>query len=113
MVFGVLMSEREREPMKITDYLPTGKENAIPSKELAARLGFDTVRDLQRAVERERQSGAVILSTCSDGGGYYLSNDPLEIAAFIRTLNTRANNTLRSLESARAALDELTGQDRR
>ncbi len=113
MAFGALMSEREHESMKISDYLPTGKENAVPSKELAARLGFDTVRDLQRAVERERQSGAVILSTCTDGGGYYLSDDPLEIAAFIRTLNTRASNTLRSLESARAALDELTGQDRR
>lgn len=110
MAFGVSMSEREREPMKITDYLPTGKENAIPSKELAVRLGFYTVRDLQRAVERERQSGAVILSTCTDGGGYYLSDDPLEIAAFIRTLNNRANNTLRSLESAQTALDNMTRQ---
>lgn len=98
--------------MKISDYLPTDRENAIPSKALADLLGFDTVRDLQKAIERERQAGAVILSTCSDGGGYYLSNDPLEIAAFIRTLHNRANNTLRSLESAQAALDELQGRGR-
>lgn len=98
--------------MKITDYLPTGRKNAIPSKALADLLGFDTVRDLQKAIERERQVGAVILSTCSDGGGYYLSNDPLEIAAFIRTLHNRANSTLRSLESAQAALDELQGRGR-
>ena len=51
--------------MKITDYLPTGKENAIPSKTLAEILGFDTVRELQKAIERERQAGAVILSTCT------------------------------------------------
>ena len=57
--------------MKITDYLPTGKENAIPSKTLAEILGFDTVRELQKAIERERQAGAVILSTCTECGGYY------------------------------------------
>ena len=79
--------------MRITDYLPTGKENAISSKVLAALLGFDTVRELQRAIERERQSGSVILSTCSDGGGYYLSNDPLEIATLNALLSKRVDCT--------------------
>lgn len=96
--------------MKIADHLPTGRQNAVTSADLAAMLGFRTVRELQKATERERQAGAVILSTCAEGGGYYLSDDPLEIAAFIRTLNSRARNTLRSMESAQNALDELTGQ---
>ncbi len=113
MVSVELMNKRELKFMRITDYLPTGKENAISSKALAALLGFDTVRELQRAIERERQSGAVILSTCSDGGGYYLSNDPLEIAAFIRTLHNRANNMLRSVESAQVALNNLTEQEKK
>lgn len=98
--------------MKITDYLPTGKENAIPSKALADMLGFDTVRELQKAIERERQAGAVILSTCTDGGGYFLPANESEIRAFIRTLSNRAKNTHRSMESAQDALDEMTGQIR-
>ena len=95
--------------MKITDYLPTGKENAIPSKTLAEILGFDTVRELQKAIERERQAGAVILSTCTEGGGYFLPANETEIREFIRTLSNRAKNTRRSMESALDALDGMTG----
>ena len=98
--------------MKITDYLPTGKENAIPSKTLAEILGFDTVRELQKAIERERQAGAVILSTCTEGGGYLLPANETEIREFIRTLSNRAKNTRRSMESALDALDGMTGQMR-
>lgn len=98
--------------MKITDYLPTGKENAIPSKTLAEILGFDTVRELQKAIEREWQAGAVILSTCTEGGGYFLPANETEIREFIRTLSNRAKNTRRSMESALDALDGMTGQMR-
>lgn len=96
--------------MRISDYLPFGKESAIPSKRLAERLGFSTVRTLQSAIERERRAGAVILSTTIDGGGYYLSNDPKEIAAFVRTLSSRARKTREATLSAQAALDRLSGQ---
>ena len=98
--------------MKIADYLHTGKQNAVPSKELADLLGFDTVRELQKSIERERQAGAVILSTCTDGGGYFLPANESEIREFIRTLSNRAKNTRRSMESAQDALDEMTGQMR-
>ena len=98
--------------MKITDYLPTGKENAIPSKTLAEILGFYTVRELQKAIERERQAGAVILSTCTEGGGYFFPANETEIREFIRTLSNRAKNTRRSMESALDALDGMTGQMR-
>ncbi|WP_154658735.1 hypothetical protein [Agathobaculum desmolans] len=98
--------------MRISEYLPTGKENAIPSRALADMLGFDTVRELQKAIERERQSGAVILSTCTEGGGYFLPANETEIREFIRTLSNRAKNTRRSMESALDALDGMTGQMR-
>lgn len=98
--------------MKIADYLPTGKQNAIPSKSLADMLGFDTVRELQKAIERERQADAVILSTCTANGGYFLPDNESEIREFIRTLSNRAKNTRRSMESAQDALDEMTGQIR-
>ena len=95
--------------VKVFDYLHYGKENAIPSKDLAKALGFQSVRNLQKQIEQERAAGAVILSD-SHGAGYYLSNDPVELRQFTQTLNARAANTLKAAESAQRALDAATGQ---
>lgn len=96
---------------KVFDFLRYGKENAIPSKDLAAALGYKTVRDLQKEIERERAAGAVILSD-PNGAGYYLSDDPAELRRFTRTLNARAANTMKAAQSAQMALDDATGQER-
>ena len=96
--------------MKVFDSLHYGKENAIPSKTLAKALGFHSVRDLQKQIERERAAGAVILSDPC-GGGYYLSNDPEELRRFTRTLHARARNTIKAAQSAQQALDAATGQE--
>ncbi|MBE6933570.1 MAG: hypothetical protein E7462_00720 [Ruminococcaceae bacterium] len=96
--------------MKVHDSLRYGRENAIPSKILAKALGFQSVRDLQKQIERERAAGAVILCD-SHGAGYYLSDDPAELRRFTRTLNARAKNTLKAAESAQRALDDITGQE--
>lgn len=96
--------------LKVYDSLRYGRENAIPSKLLAEALGFQTVRDLQKQIEKERAAGAVILSD-SHGGGYYLSNDPEELLRFTRTLNARARNTIKAAQSAQKALDATTGQE--
>lgn len=98
--------------LKIFDSLPFGRENAVPSEVLADALGFSSVRELQHAVQKEREAGAVILSTTSDGGGYFRSNDPEELHRFVRTLNSRARNTLRAAESAQRVLEAATGQMR-
>lgn len=97
--------------MLVQKVLRYGKENAIASKELAKMLGFPTVRDLQKQIERERAVGAVILSDPC-GAGYYLSNDPAELLRFTRTLNARARNTAKAAQSAQIALDAATGQER-
>lgn len=98
----------------VYDSLLYGRENAIPSAVLADMLMFQSVRELQKQIERERAAGAVILSDPT-GGGYYLSNDPLELRSFIRTMYSRADNTLRAAESAQRALDtmmeECTGKE--
>ncbi len=96
--------------MKVLDILRYGRENAIPSKTLAKSMGFQSVRELQKQIERERAAGAVILSDPC-GGGYYLSADPAELRRFTRTLHARANNTLRAAESAQRALEAVAGQD--
>lgn len=96
---------------KVYDSLQYGKSNAIPSKTLAVALGFRSVRELQKQVEIERAAGYVILCD-SHGAGYYLSDDPAELARFTRTLNARARNTIKAAQSAQMALDAATGQSR-
>ena len=89
--------------------LQYGKENAIRSADLAKILGYKSVRELQKQVESERLAGYVILCD-SHGSGYYLSDDPVELRRFVKTLNARAVNTIRASESAQRALDAVTGQ---
>lgn len=94
----------------IRDALHYGRQNAIPSKRLAAALGFRSVRELQEQVAKERAAGAVILSD-ANGGGYFLSDEPAELERFARTLEARARNTVLAAQSARRALDAATGQE--
>lgn len=100
----------------IFDLLPQGETNAIPSKELAALVGAPSVRELQSMIAQERENGALILSTCRGGGGYFRpspgNEGRAEIEKYIRTLRARALNTLRVLRSAKAAVatSELAGQ---
>ena len=94
--------------------LPFGEENAISSKVLAQMVGASSVRELQHRVATEREHGALILSSCRNGGGYYRPSDgpegKREIAAFIQTLQARALNTLVAIRAARKALEAVEGQ---
>ena len=91
-------------PFVVMEALNTGKENAISAQELCVYLGFNSVRELQNEIARERKAGAVILSTCQDGGGYFLPENDREVRQFIRTLENRAKNTYEALRSARGFL---------
>ena len=94
--------------------LPQGEAHAIPTRQLVALCGFRSARELQKQIERERMAGALILSKSGDGGGYYLPDSGeagrREIAAFVRTVNARAVNSLRTLKAARRALKIIEGQ---
>ncbi len=93
----------------IEEFLLEGKRNAIASQRLADLVGCKSVRELQEVIAAERAAGAVILSTCQNGGGYYLPcvGDKKEVMDFIRTLQSRAENTLCALDSAKAYLKQL------
>lgn len=100
----------------IFDLLPQGEQNAIASKDLAALVGAPSVRELQSMIAEEREDGALILSTCRGGGGYFRPSPgdagKAEIERYISTLRARALNTLRVLRSAKAAVasSEVAGQ---
>lgn len=82
----------------------TGIENALSPEYLAAVTGLDTVRAVQKQIERERREGAVILSSTVPPGGYYLPANKSEVAKFIRTLENRADKTMEALNSAKKYL---------
>ena len=98
----------------VFDRLPQGEENAIQAKELARQCGFKSARELQHAIALERETGALILSTCRHGGGYYRPADgeigKREINAFVGTLASRALNTLKVIKAARRELKTIDGQ---
>lgn len=98
----------------VESFLPHGAAHAIPTAALVTLCGFRSARELQKQIERERMTGALILSRSGDGGGYYLPDDGeagrREIAAFVRTVTARALNSMRMLRGARRALRLIDGQ---
>ena len=93
----------------VADLLPVGKENAASTAYLCKALGFSDARSLQAEIAREREAGAVILSTCQNGGGYYIPGNAAEVKEFIGTLESRAKNTFLALRSARRWLRKQEG----
>lgn len=94
----------------IEKFLLEGKRNAIKSQKLADLAGCKSVRELQEVIAAERAAGAVILSTCQNGGGYFLpTGNKQEVVEYIRTLTSRAQNTLAAIESAKEYLKQLEG----
>lgn len=88
----------------VEEILKVGQENALSGEYLASVLGFKSVRDLQNQIKKERDKGAVIVSSTSPPGGYYLPGNKTEVVEFIQTLESRAENTMVALNSAKAYL---------
>lgn len=82
--------------MNILDYVPVGRINAIPMRELSERLNVDP-RTLLALIQRERENGALI---CSDWeqGGYFLPIDVGEARVYF-------NQQRHRIKTARAALN--------
>lgn len=96
-------------PGFVESVLQKGEGSAIPSDELVRLMGYRSVRELQKQIEKERAQGALILSSSS--GGYFLPADRAEVERYILTLRRRALSTLRTLRAARQALRVCEGQE--
>lgn len=98
----------------IAPLLPRGEKNALSTAELVRITGAKSVRELQKGIEAERAQGALILSVSGRDDGYFLPSEgeagACEIARFVATLQVRALNTLRTLHTAKAALEQCAGQ---
>lgn len=109
-----IIETEEKQDFSVALRLKRGEKNAISSQKLAILSGFRSIRELQAEIAREREAGALILSTCRHGGGYFLpdkgKDGKREVFAFVATLSARALNTFRAIKSARKVLNIVDGQ---
>ena len=89
----------------ITD-IPIGRENAI-SREALCNIWCCCDRVARKNIQALRmempEDGYIIVSSSHDTG-YYRTNDPAEIAAFIKETEARARHTFMPLQVARVVL---------
>ena len=90
--------------MNIVDYIPVGKENAIPRADLARVLGM-TDRACRKAIEEARDRGELICND-GDGAGYYLASDIGQIERQYRVDKARAVAVFKRLKTMRRMLRE-------
>lgn len=97
----------------LLEYIPVGRENAMPAKTLAQRAGYKDVRSLQADIHSLRVNGALILSTTTPPGGYYISQDKQEAARFVRSMEGRRDQIGRAIQAAKQYAESLADNDRR
>ncbi len=93
--------------MNIVGFIPVGKQNAIPLKELSIRAGC-TPRTVQKLVENARLNGAVICNSLdTHNHGLYIPSCPDEALHYVRTERMRIDSFKRSLQSAEEYISDV------
>ncbi len=72
----------------ITDFIPTGRENAVTRVHLREVTGLPD-RKVREEIEQARRKGAIIINA-QDGAGYYQSEDIKDIARQYKQNERRA-----------------------
>lgn len=99
--------------MKLLDYIPTGRENAIPSEQLRKQAGFSSVRSMQRDIHRLRETGKLICSSTEPPMGHYIAANPQEAARFIRSMESRRREIGRAIRAAKRYVQSISDEDGR
>ena len=81
--------------------LHPGADQAVTLDYLAAALQMEK-RSVRRLIQRERLRGVPILST-SASAGYYLPATPADVAAFRRSMQSRAREITRVIRALKGA----------
>lgn len=93
--------------------IPIGRGNSIRRKELS-RLWRCDEREVRRLIAAMRseptQDKYVVLSASSTPAGYWRSDDPAEIRAFVVEMSARARHTFLALRHAKKILGVTEGR---
>lgn len=95
-------------PLPLADLIPVGAGHAISKGELCALLGVDD-RTLRHMVQRERKAGVQILSSV-ERAGYYKPENSEETIRFVKSMRSRAAETLAVADAVENALMTEAGQ---
>lgn len=101
------MGDRGQYKIKIEDYIPEGKENAITREELRQRTGLED-RALRDHIAGARRNGALIINL-QDGRGYYKPTvkDYREAKHFRDQEYARARKIMRGYKNLSAWLQDV------
>lgn len=92
----------------ISEFLPTGRENAISKAEWMRRTGYTCERSLRKRLQELREAGEII---CSESGiGYWLPESREEMEAFVRRMYSQAKKMFISARSAAVVIGMPEGQ---
>lgn len=95
---------------QVADFLPHGAANAVDGATLAAALGFKSVRELSKRIERERRAGQPICAAVSGEHKGYFMGDAGELQLYLRSLDRRLREVRRTRDACNETLCRLTGQ---
>ena len=97
---------RRNKPLKLTDYLSVGEENAVTAKQLAKYLGWND-RDVTIHINALRKQGVLICSNTQSG--FWLPADDRDVAEFIRQMKGRIKDMQRATKPAIEYLKSKNG----
>ena len=93
--------------MKILDYIPFGRENAIPRAKLRYLTGLNDSAMRQEIAKARRETCIINLQ---DGRGYYRPTTMEEVDRFIAQEEHRARSIFYNLNGAKKYRNEMKGQ---
>lgn len=93
--------------------IPVGKENAITYPQLEMRWGMNerSVRAMLAELSRFDNGDNYILIRSSAGRGFYLTDDPADIAAYKRECRSRAIKTFAPLKKINRVLADILPEE--
>lgn len=93
----------------ITNFIGTGRENAVTRSELVAILNLPD-RTIRRMIQEARDRGEIIINA-QDGAGYYLSDDVGEMKRQLALNNSRAMSVLKQQTHLRRKIAEAENKE--
>lgn len=95
---------------QVADILPHGAANAIDGQTLATAMGFKSVRELSKRIERERRAGQPICAAVSGEHKGYFLGDPDELRLYLHSLDRRLREVRRTRDACSETLHRMSGQ---
>lgn len=95
---------------QVADFLPHGAANAVDGRSFATAMGFKSVRELSKRIERERRAGQPICAAVSGEHRGYFIGDTEELRLYLHSLDRRLREVRRTRDAIVETLRRESGQ---